>query len=54
MKIDLTPEQLELQAKKLCKVVLHTWLDASIALMNAVAIHLPPPNVSQKYRCPLL
>lgn len=48
MKVELTPEQLQLQAKKLCKVVLHTWLDASIALMNAIAIHLPPPSVAQK------
>jgi len=46
-KLELTPEQHQLTAKKLCKVVLHTWLDASVALMDSIAIHLPPPNVSQ-------
>jgi hypothetical protein len=47
MKVDLTPEQLQLQAKKLCKVVLHTWLDASLSLMNAIALHIPAPNIAQ-------
>jgi len=48
MKVELTPEQHQLQAKKLCKVVLHTWLDASVALMNAIAIHLPSPKIAQR------
>jgi len=54
MNVELTPEQWELKEKKLCKVVLHKWLDASDALMDVIATHLPSPRVSQKYRCPLL
>mmetsp|Transcript_105580 Transcript_105580/g.227555 ORF Transcript_105580/g.227555 Transcript_105580/m.227555 type:complete len:89 (+) Transcript_105580:787-1053(+) len=54
MQVELTPEQWELKEKKLCKVVLHKWLDASDALMQTIATHLPSPRVSQKYRCPLL
>lgn len=54
MKVELTPDQLQLKDKKLCKAVLHKWLDASTALMNTIAVHLPSPKVSQKYRCPLL
>lgn len=48
MKVELLPEQWELKEKKLCKVVLHKWLDASDELMNAIAVHLPSPRVSQK------
>lgn len=54
MKVELLPEQWELKEKKLCKVVLHNWLDASKALMETIALHLPSPRQSQKYRCPLL
>jgi len=54
MNVEITPEQWELKEKKLCKAVLHQWLDASDALMSVIAVHLPSPKVSQKYRCPLL
>lgn len=54
MKVELAPDQWELKEKKLCKVVLHKWLDASEELMNCIAVHLPSPKVSQAYRCPLL
>lgn len=36
MKVELLPEQWELKEKKLCKVVLHKWLDASDELMNEI------------------
>lgn len=48
MNVELTPEQWQLKEKKLCKVVLHRWLDASTALMDTIAVHLPSPKVSQK------
>jgi len=48
MKVELLPEQWELKEKKLCKAVLHKWLDCSYALMNCIAVHLPDPSVSQK------
>jgi len=48
MKVELLPEQWELKEKKLCKAVLHKWLDASEALMSVIAVHLPSPKVSQK------
>jgi len=54
MGVELTPEQWELKEKKLCKIVLHKWLDCSEALMNTMVLHLPSPKVSQKYRTPLL
>jgi elongation factor 2 len=54
MKVTLTPEQWELRERKLVKVALQHWIDASSSLMNCIALHLPSPKVSQKYRCPLL
>lgn len=48
MNVELTPEQFELKEKKLCKVVLHKWLDAADILMHTMSIHLPSPRVSQK------
>jgi len=54
MKVTLTPEQWELRERKLVKCALSQWLDASTSLMTCIALHLPSPKVSQKYRCPLL
>jgi hypothetical protein len=54
MKVELTPEQWELRERKLVKVSLQHWLDAASSLMNCIALHLPSPKQSQKYRCPLL
>lgn len=48
MNVELAPEQWELKEKKLCKAVLHKWLDASEALMSVIAVHLPSPKASQK------
>jgi len=48
MNVELLPEQWDLKEKKLCKAVLHKWLDCSDALMNCMAVHLPSPRVSQK------
>lgn len=48
MKVELTPDEWNLTEKKLCKVALHRWLDASKALMHCIAVHLPSPKVSQK------
>jgi len=54
MKVELTPEQWELRERKLVKVALQHWIDASSSLMSTIALHLPSPRKSQKYRCPLL
>jgi len=54
MKVEMTPEQWELRERKLVKAAMTNWLDASTSLMSTIALHLPSPRVSQKYRCPLL
>jgi len=54
MNVELSPEQWDLREKKLCKVVLHKWLDSADSLMDTIAVHLPSPKVSQRYRTPLL
>mmetsp|Transcript_13359 Transcript_13359/g.11233 ORF Transcript_13359/g.11233 Transcript_13359/m.11233 type:complete len:204 (-) Transcript_13359:1563-2174(-) len=54
MKVEMTPEQWELRERKLVKSAMTNWLDASTSLMSTIALHLPSPKVSQKYRCPLL
>lgn len=48
MKVELTPEQWELRERKLVKVALQHWIDASSSLMNTIALHLPSPRKSQK------
>lgn len=40
--------------KPLLKVFMRTWLPAGDTLLQMIAIHLPSPVVSQRYRCPLL
>lgn len=47
MKVELTPEQWELKERKLVKVCLQNWIDASTSLMSTIALHLPSPKVSQ-------
>ncbi|EDO45605.1 predicted protein [Nematostella vectensis] len=54
LKIKLTVEERELEGKPLFKTVMRKWLPAGEAMLQMIAIHLPSPVVSQKYRCELL
>ena len=46
----LTSEERELQGKKLLKVIMQRWIDASNAILEMMVVHLPSPRVAQKYR----
>lgn len=47
-------EEHDLDKKKLMKNILQKWLPAGDALLTMIAIHLPSPVTSQKYRMELL
>lgn len=46
----LTSEERQLQGKKLLKVIMQKWIDASEAILEMMVLHLPSPKVAQKYR----
>ena len=48
--VKLTSEERELQGKKLLKVIMQRWIDASEAVLEMMVEHLPSPKVAQKYR----
>ena len=48
--VKLTSEERELQSKKLLKVIMQKWIDASEAILEMMVVHLPSPRVAQKYR----
>lgn len=50
MKVELTTEEREETGKKLLKNVIRKWIDASIAILEMMVLHLPSPPVAQKYR----
>merc|ERR1711893_177725 len=50
----LTAEEDGFVEKTLMKAVMRNWLPAGETLLQMIAIHLPSPVASQKYRCELL
>merc|ERR1711981_298169 len=50
----LTHEENGFVEKTLMKAVMRNWLPAGETLLQMIAIHLPSPVASQKYRCELL
>merc|ERR1711912_119000 len=50
----LTAEEDGFVEKTLMKAVMRNWLPAGETLLKMIAIHLPSPVASQKYRCELL
>ena len=48
--IKMESEDYELQGKKLMRKVMQKWINASMALIEMIILHLPSPRVSQKYR----
>merc|ERR1719219_631704 len=54
LNVKLTKEDRDLVGKPLMKCFMRTWLPAGDTLLQMIAIHLPSPVTSQKYRCELL
>jgi len=52
--VKLTKEDRDLVGKPLMKAFMRTWLPAGDTLLQMIALHLPSPVVSQRYRCELL
>lgn len=52
--VKLSKEDRELFGKPLMKAFMRTWLPAGDTLLQMIAIHLPSPVISQRYRCELL
>lgn len=50
LKINLKPEEQTLLPKQKLKAILKKWLPATETLMEMMVVHLPSPNVAQKYR----
>jgi elongation factor 2 len=48
--VKLTPEDMDLEGKKIVRKVMQQWINASDALIEMIIIHLPSPRVAQKYR----
>jgi len=54
LSIDLTPDEKELDDKKLAKRIMQKWLPAGEALLQMICMHLPSPITAQKYRMEML
>jgi len=54
LNVKLKADDRALKAKPLMKAFMRTWLPAGDTLLQMIAIHLPSPVQSQKYRCELL
>uniref|UniRef100_A0A1I8HCV8 Tr-type G domain-containing protein n=1 Tax=Macrostomum lignano TaxID=282301 RepID=A0A1I8HCV8_9PLAT len=54
LNIKLDAEERELSGKPLLKVMMRKWLPAGDTLLQMIAIHLPSPVTSQRYRMELL
>jgi len=54
LKITLTPDDKELDNKRLGKRILQKWLPAGEALLQMICMHLPSPITAQRYRMELL
>jgi len=54
LKVTIKTDEVDLDNKKLNKLILQRWLPAGEALLQMLVMHLPSPVVSQKYRCELL
>jgi len=52
--VAIKADEVDLDNKKLNKLILQRWLPAGEALLQMLVIHLPSPVTSQKYRCELL
>jgi elongation factor 2 len=50
LKISLNPDEQALVPKQKLKAILKKWLPATETLMEMMVVHLPSPNVAQKYR----
>ena len=48
--VKLSSEDRDLREKKLLKVIMQKWIDASNAILEMMVVHLPSPKVAQKYR----
>lgn len=48
--VKLTPEDMDLEGKKIVRKVMQQWINASDALIEMIILHLPSPRVAQKYR----
>ncbi|KTW25986.1 elongation factor 2 [Pneumocystis carinii B80] len=52
--ITLNSEEREQEGKALLKIVMRKFLPAADALLEMMVIHLPSPEIAQKYRCETL
>jgi elongation factor 2 len=50
LKISLKPEERTVAPKQMLKTILKKWLPATETLMEMMVVHLPSPNVAQRYR----
>lgn len=46
MKVELEKEEKELKKKKLLKAIIRKWIDASVAILEMMVLHLPSPPVA--------
>ncbi len=49
-KVELNTEERALPTKKLLKMIMQRWINASDALLEMIITHLPSPKEAQKYR----
>uniref|UniRef100_A0A915DU99 Tr-type G domain-containing protein n=1 Tax=Ditylenchus dipsaci TaxID=166011 RepID=A0A915DU99_9BILA len=54
LNIKLAPEEKDLEAKALLKVLMRKWLPAGDTMLQMIVIHLPSPVTAQKYRMEML
>ena len=48
--VQLTKDEEELEGKKIVRMVMQRWINASEALIEMIICHLPSPRAAQKYR----
>jgi elongation factor 2 len=48
--VQLTKDEEELEGKKIVRMVMQRWINASEALIEMIICHLPSPRQAQKYR----